>query len=434
MTGIFVAPIMLKVKSDYLSKIKTEIKGLNLNIGQSIPRFGLVATIGSQHQISALAKLPFVDAVYPDNQVHAPEFPLISQSEYGLFSSLPTPDSIINEALKITRNLTTTILPKKEISKGHIPTFDILKLVGADKAHSQGLYGRGIRVAVLDTCGIQTPPQQIKDYTPITAMMTKEFADLNGHGAHVAKIIAGASEVSRTTGLKCIGLAPKATVVGIKCLGGVMGMGMNSDLLKAIDIAITNKCKFINMSLGSENPKEYSVVCKVIDAAVEKYDIIPVIAAGNSGNKSKTIGDPGICKKALTIGAGSTRDLKTSSFSSRGPVSIFGMEEYIKPDAICPGGGRYASNDEPMEYIYSGTSMASLLDSVSEDNMPDGFAGLPGTSQATPIATALSILAYETGIIKTVDDIKDLLKSAYGQKNSDEGYGWYTWDTLLSSS
>jgi len=206
------------------------------------------------------------------------------------------------------------------------------------------------------------------------------------------------------------------------------------DLLKAIDIAITNKCKFINMSLGSENTQEYSVVCKVIDAAVEQYGIIPVIAAGNSGPGPKTIGDPGICKSALTMGAASTRDLKVSSFSSRGPVEIPGMESYIKPDAIGPGGGRHNADDEPMEYIYSGTSMASLLDSVSEDSMPDGYAGLPGTSQITPIATALSILAYEAGIIKTVDDIKDILKSTYGQKNSDEGYGWYTWDRLVSAS
>ena len=420
---------MLKIKSGFIRNVKTELRGMNLNIGHVIDRFNIVSTISSIPQLKFLNALPFVESIEPDKSIHAPEFPESSYGMFLTFASLPTPDAVLNETSKILSSFVPGVSQNKEPSEGWIPTSKVVKWSGAYKANDSGYYGKGVRVAVLDTCGLNLPPQQFYDYTPITAMTTNEFLDLNGHGKHVATIIAGPEYRSPTTGLLCRGFAPKATVVGIKCLGGVMGMGMNSDLLKAIDIAIEKKCKVVNMSLGSEDPDEYSVTCEIIDAATEKYEMIFVVAIGNSGDKPGTAGDPAIAKSALSVGAGSIFDDCASYFSSRGPANVTGE---IKPDCIMPGGGRKNESDKPMEGIYSSTAVMSLLDSLSEDNQPDGFAAMPGSSQATPGAAGEITLAVEMGVIKTVWDVKDKLKSMSSGKNNDEGWGWLYWDTLMS--
>jgi subtilisin family serine protease len=91
--------------------------------------------------------------------------------------------------------------------------------------------------------------------------------------------------------------------------------------------------------------------------------VVCVVAAGNSGPTTYTVGSPGAAESAITVGA-STQDDVIASFSSAGPTE----DNRIKPDVVAPGvdivGARAAgtSMGTPFSQYYtmaSGTSMAA---------------------------------------------------------------------------
>ncbi len=93
--------------------------------------------------------------------------------------------------------------------------------------------------------------------------------DDNGHGTHVAGIVAG-----RRTGV-----APMATLYAAKVLSK-SGVGSSTDVIRAIDYAVENDFDIANMSLGSPRfSYAYASMCK---KAYER-GVILVAAAGNHG-------------------------------------------------------------------------------------------------------------------------------------------------------
>ena len=85
---------------------------------------------------------------------------------------------------------------------------------GADSAYKQNLYGSGIGIAVLDS-GIYPHPDFMNHGSRITAF--RDFVnhrqtpyDDNGHGTHIAGIIAGSGYLSEG---KYMGMAPRAHLI-----------------------------------------------------------------------------------------------------------------------------------------------------------------------------------------------------------------------------
>jgi intein/homing endonuclease len=126
-----------------------------------------------------------------------------------------------------------------------------------------------------------------------------------GHGEWVESCAAGREWFDRTLMVKVEGMAPEAHLIGVQCLAFIVGIGFDSDVLEAIQLAIERGAHIVNMSLGSEevpsDPAEDPQI-KAVDEMV-KNGIIPVIAAGNSGNAPGTINSPGCADNALTVGA-----------------------------------------------------------------------------------------------------------------------------------
>ena len=90
---------------------------------------------------------------------------------------------------------------------------------GADSAYKQNLYGSGIGIAVLDS-GIYPHPDFMNHGSRITAF--RDFVnhrqtpyDDNGHGTHIAGIIAGSGYLSEG---KYMGMAPRAHLIILKIL------------------------------------------------------------------------------------------------------------------------------------------------------------------------------------------------------------------------
>src|SRR5207244_10215154 len=127
--------------------------------------------------------------------------------------------------------------------------------VGADAAWRDGLTGRGVTVAVLDS-GIALDPDLVEPTSRIVA--TANFAgstagspDPGGHGTHVAGILAGNG--ARSAG-EFVGVAPEAGLVDVRVLDG-QGNGRVSSIVRGLQWVIAHRAQLnipgINPSLGA---------------------------------------------------------------------------------------------------------------------------------------------------------------------------------------
>ncbi len=194
--------------------------------------------------------------------------------------------------------------------------------------------------------------------------------DDNGHGTHVAGIVA-ADAVS----IK--GVAPKSKLYAFKVLGAEGG-GKEDDVIAAIERTVdpnndgnmNDKLHIVNMSLGSSDGDPDDAGSVAVDNAV-KLGVTFVIAAGNEGDPTpvsgkennyfysgkETIGSPGTARLAITVGAVDSVN-KTAYFSSKGPTPRY---YGIKPEVVAPGVSIRSLAPGNEYLIESGTSMASPM-------------------------------------------------------------------------
>ena len=300
--------------------------------------------------------------------------------------------------------------------------------VKADAAqNSFSAHGAGITWAVMDS-GIDEDHPHFQKYANVdpNSPLHKDFTldgggpfdDENGHGTHVAGIIAGEWRVSpddaggqaadrdlalserdtedveyQETRLEgASGMAPRCKLVSLRVLDE-NGKGSVSNLIAAIahvqEINGYGRRLLIhgvNMSVGYNFEPEWfacgqSPLCVEVDRLV-KSGVVVVVAAGNTGygtlksaigataaGMALTINDPGNADLAITVGS-THRDMPhvygVSYFSSKGPTG----DGRLKPDLVAPGekiiscatgtlksGGREGAECDYVET--SGTSMAA---------------------------------------------------------------------------
>lgn len=268
--------------------------------------------------------------------------------------------------------------------------------------YQANLNGKGVVVAVLDT-GIDPHEDLTKPDNRILAW--KDFVnqrkspyDDNGHGTHVAGIIAGNGNYSNG---KYRGIAPEAMLVGVKILNEE-GSGKLSDVISGIEWCIDSlsalNIRVINLSIGSEVQESYRTdpLCRVTTAAWER-GITICSAAGNSGPRLRSINTPGINPVIITVGNLDDQNTLTNiddilaPSSSRGPT----LDKLIKPDLIAPG-----------------TNITSL-------KVGGGYTTLSGTSMATPLVTGSVALILQ----KWPNLIPDQIKTLLMRKARDIGVG-----------
>jgi minor extracellular protease Epr len=168
--------------------------------------------------------------------------------------------------------------------------------------------GKSIKVAIIDSGIANHPDLQIAG--GINTINGGSYADDNGHGTHVAGIIAAAGK-----GGKVIGTAPEVNLYAVKALDQY-GDGFVSDIIDGINWCITNRMHVINMSFGILDSNNSGTLHEAIKRAA-KQGIVLVASAGNSGKSSKQIDVPASFKETIAVAA-STRANKVADFSSRG--------------------------------------------------------------------------------------------------------------------
>lgn len=199
--------------------------------------------------------------------------------------------------------------------------------------------GRGIRVAVIDTGISGHHPALQRNYKGGINILSPYFApeDYNGHGTHVAGIIAGRSMESGV-----VGVAPRASVYAVKAFNR-QGSANLSDLLTAINWCIANRMHVVNMSFGMEKVSE--ALRKAIQIA-HQNGVVMVAATGNQG-KQMRIDYPACYPETIGVG----------SISANGRLSKFtNVGKGI--DILAPGEKILSSWLTGSTREMSGTSMA----------------------------------------------------------------------------
>jgi serine protease AprX len=253
-----------------------------------------------------------------------------------------------------------------------------------------GLKGQGIKVAVVDTGIDDTHPDFAGRVVATKSFVGGSARDDNGHGSHVAGIIAGSG--AKSDG-KYVGVAPEASLYVAKVLRA-NGSGAMSGVMAGIEWAVLEqKVQVINLSLGGgpscDGTDALSTMC---DEAVQQAGVVICAAAGNEGPEGKTIGSPGCARRVITVGATNDND-QVARFSSRGPTA----DGRIKPDICFPGVGVIAPQA-------AGTRLGTVIE--------EGYVSADGTSMATPHAAGVAALMLQANSNLNAEQVKTLLLQA----------------------
>jgi subtilisin family serine protease len=296
--------------------------------------------------------------------------------------------------------------------------------------HGYGFTGAGVGVAVIDS-GIATWHDDLTNHSsvsyPYGDQRVAAFVDFvngqaipyddEGHGTHVAGIIAGNGQDSSG---RQSGLAPDASLISLKVLDA-NGHGTIANAIAALDWVLAHHAQYniriVNLSVGAAVQESYwtdpftLAAKRLVDAG-----ITVVTAAGNLGRNADGetqyggITAPGNAPWVLTVGASSTngstrRDDDTmASFSSRGPTFL---DWSAKPDLVAPGYGTISLSD-PLGVFYTSKAQYLLPGTMVTGNLP--YLSLSGTSMAAPVVSGTIALMLQANPSLTPNAVKAILQ------------------------
>ena len=198
--------------------------------------------------------------------------------------------------------------------------------------------GAGVKIGIIDTGVDVNHPDiadNIKDGYNATSNK-KSYDDDNGHGTHVAGIIAAADNE-----IGVIGVAPDAEIYAVKALDS-FGNGYVSDVIESIEWCIDNDIDIINMSIGMSADSE-ALHETIVDAS--HAGVLIVAAAGNNyGGRCEY---PAAYEEVIGVGA--------IDYSG----NLAGCSAMIGVDVWAPGVEIYSTFLNSGYKIKNGTSMAA---------------------------------------------------------------------------
>jgi len=238
------------------------------------------------------------------------------------------------------------------IEKGKVPDFSFLCTLG-NSLTQEGIslhpdYAQRI-VMFQDFCGHKSRPY-----------------DDNGHGSHIAGIIAGNGQMSKG---RYRGVAPGASLIALKVLDRT-GNGDTKNVIEAIQWIIENHKKYniriANISVGMLPRSKGREREQLLDWVDRMWDsgVFTVAAAGNSGPAENSVTIPGASSAVLTVGSSDDKDFLVRKkglypgYSGVGPTECC----VCKPEILAPGTEIRSCNFENHGYtVKSGTSMATSV-------------------------------------------------------------------------
>ena len=281
-------------------------------------------------------------------------------------------------------------IPKPEIEKVSIPESNIqmtpndplypqqwgMPVIGANKMWDITSGDGRIIVAVIDT-GVD---YNHEDLGAVTEALGYDFVnndnnamDDNGHGTHVAGIIA--ATMNNNKGVA--GVAPNVTVMPVKVCNR-FGSCWSTDIADGIRWAADHGAKILSISLGGPSPDQQT--SDATRYAVITKGALVIAASGNNGLEQPSY--PGAYPWVLAVGA-------LDSSGRRAYYSQYGS--FL--DLMAPGSGIIST-------VPKGT--CELCD-------PSGYSSLSGTSMATPHASGVAALYWSYNLSFTNKQVGTML-------------------------
>lgn len=232
--------------------------------------------------------------------------------------------------------------------------------------------GQGVKVAILDTgIDIDHPDLIVAGGANVLGpFRTNEYDDDNGHGTHVAGIVA-----ARDNEIGVVGVAPEVSLYAVKAFNR-KGIGFVSDIVDGLNWIIENNIQVVNMSFG-----ELGDNASLRDAIQRAYGagIVMVAAAGNDGDAF--IYYPARYPQTIAVSATDRYD-QLASFSS------------------------YATDVNQAEQI---NLLAAPGKDINSTWKGGGYYVGSGTSMATPHVVGTAALVIASGV-SNVDEVMNILK------------------------
>jgi len=252
------------------------------------------------------------------------------------------------EALKKNPNITDVELDSKVYALQQEIPWGVDRIdAEVVRASTDGNKGTGVKVAIIDT-GIDKYHEDLTvaggksfvDYTD-------DFNDDDGHGTHVAGIVAALDN-----GIGVVGVAPAANLYALKALDS-NGSGYVSDVVYAIQWATDpngngyaeDRLDIINMSLGADRG---NIFLKWACNLAYRDGLLLIAAAGNGGS----VIYPAAYARVIAVSATDSNDTLASFSSTGSEVEL--AAPGVNINSTLPGNS-YSGDDEK----WSGTSMAS---------------------------------------------------------------------------
>lgn len=259
-----------------------------------------------------------------------------------------------------------------------------MPMIDMEKAWDINKGRNDVLVAIVDT-GIDLNHPEFKGklatgYNVLTGSSSP--MDDNGHGTHVAGIIAAQS--NNREGVA--GMTWENKIMSIKGIGGD-GSGSSVDIAKGIKWATDHGAKVINLSVGNYNPSQ--VLHEAITYAYGK-DVVMIAATGNDNSSQPSY--PATYPEVLGVSAIDTK-------GNRANFSNFGSSVGV----VAPG------VDIPSTYI------------------DQDYAELSGTSMACPHVTGMAALIRSANPKLNNEQVISIIKSSahdLGTPGRDDYYGY----------
>ena len=302
--------------------------------------------------------------------------------------------------------------------KTPVPATDYPDVTGADLVWGKGKEtGKHVTVAIVDT-GIV--PLDGLDAKRIVAWKdfvdgSKKPVDPNGHGTHVAGVIANSQE---GVDHEANGMAPDVDLVVARVLKQD-GSGTYENVIQGIQWVIQNKehynIRVLNLSLVA--PAQSAYWADPLNRAVTTAwasGITVVVSAGNSGPTPMTISVPGNNPYAITVGAFTDAytplkfgDDYIAPFSAAGPT----LDGFTKPDVVAPGGHIVSTMQKTSYVAVNGGATA----------VAENYYSMAGTSQSAAVVSGVAALMISQNSHLTPNQIKYRMLAT--------ALPWYNWDT-----
>ncbi|MCC7264574.1 MAG: S8 family serine peptidase [Candidatus Latescibacteria bacterium] len=257
-----------------------------------------------------------------------------------------------------------------------------LNMIGVKGLHTRGLYGQGIRIALLDNgfnytshpafAGVRVVAEHdfingdevVGDQAgqPVTGDETR--SSQNHHGTQVLALLAGRDPN------RFIGVAPEAEYLLAKTEDNATETPADEDRwIAGLEWADSLGAQVVNSSLGyniwddgtgytyDDLDGHTGLTTRAAQLAVER-GLIVVAAAGNEGNNNwGYLTTPADAAGVIAVGAVDLEGI-LAGFSSHGPTA----DGRIKPDVVAPGEGVVTVAARGADYVrLNGTSFASPL-------------------------------------------------------------------------